>query len=192
MQLLPLCAACDLPDDSPRWPREAKMPYSKAFLLLILLSAPAWAQYEPSDHSAEIYGLASVTGGNIPGGNMSAAGFAAGGVWKASPRVGLVGDFGRHFVSDAHSSFNTYLAGIRMYGEERYRLSGFFQILTGAEQTISRHQPADWNYALSPGVGADIRLTDRVVWRAIQVDLTLNGGAGVLRVSSGFAYRFGK
>ena len=168
------------------------MSYSKAFLLLVLLSAPAWAQYEQPANSGEIYGLASVTGGNIPGGNMSAAGFAAGGVWKASPRVGLVGDFGRHFVSDAHSSFNTYLAGIRMYGEERYRLSGFFQILNGAEQTISPHQPANWNYVLSPGVGADIRLTDRIVWRAIQADLTLNRGAGVLRVSSGFAFRFGR
>jgi hypothetical protein len=160
------------------------------FLFLITLTGTGFAQEQQKDNSGEIFALASVAGGNIPG-SMNAAGFCLGGAWKPSPRVGLVGDFRRHIVSDSHVSFNTYLAGARLYGEERYRLSGFFQILTGAEQTTFSNQPGDWTYVLAPGVGADIRLTNSIAWRLIQADLTLNRGPGILRVSSGFVFRFG-
>jgi hypothetical protein len=158
-------------------------------LMLSLLTSAASAQWEQQDHSSEIYALASAS--DTSPGSATAAGFCFGGAWKPSPRVGLVANFGRHFVSGAHLSFNTFMVGPRFYSEEQYRLSGFFQVLAGAEHTTTAGQPTNWNVVLAPGVGADIRLTDRLVWRAVAVDLTLTRGPGLLRVSSGFAFRLG-
>src|SRR5260370_19147210 len=52
----------------------------------------------------------------------------------------------------------------------------------------SRVRPADWGYVLAPGAGVDIRLTDKFTLPQLQVDWIL---PCPLRVSSGFAFRFG-
>jgi len=165
--------------------------------LIITLAVGLWvsvayAQREPITSPGELYALASASGGeDIPGGTP-AGGFVVGGAWRPYPRVGLVADFGRHFASGAGFSANTFMAGPRLYSEEHYRMSGFVQILVGSQQTVLSGQPARWDYVLAPGAGADIRLSDMVVWRALQVDLTLTRAPGLPRVSSGFAFRFGR
>lgn len=161
------------------------------FLALCFLSCAAIGQEGSPDHSGEIFALASESAGaDIPG-SQSAAGFVVGCTWEPTPKLGLVADFGKHFVSDTHASFSTFTAGLRSYSQEQYRLSGFLQILAGSQQTVVAGQPTHWNLVLVPGAGGDIRLTDRLVWRAIQVDVTLSRGPGILRVSSGFVFRFG-
>ena len=156
-----------------------------------LLTSAAFAQREQPERTGEIYALASASGGSDIPGATSAGGFCIGGAWKPSARLGLVADFSRHFASDAHASFDTFTAGPRIISREHNRLSGFVQVLTGGERSTLAGQPADWNYVVAPGVGADIRLTDNLVWRAVQVDLTLTQGPGLLRVSTGLVFRFG-
>jgi hypothetical protein len=161
-------------------------------LLLGLLTSSARAQREPQDFPGEIYALASTAGEgkNLEG--TSAAGFCLGGAWKPVPRLGLVVDFGRHFMSDTHFSANTLMAGPRVYSGERYRTSGFVQILAGAGRPALAGKPTHWSAVLmAPGAGFDVRLTHRLAWRVGQIDLTLDNGVGLLRLSSGFVLRVG-
>lgn len=162
-----------------------------ALLILVALTRLGGAQHEPPDHSAEIYALASASGGGDVPAASAAAGFCLGGAWQPFPRFGVVADFDRHFVSDTHLSFNTYMVGPRFYSEEHSHLSAFYHVLTGVRQTGRAGQPTAWNYVLAPGVGLDVRLRDGFVWRLGQVDATLTRSGGILRVSSGFVFRFG-
>ncbi len=155
----------------------------KIFLVLGLMTSVAFAQRNELDHSGEIYALAAVAGSPE---TSPAPGFSIGAAWRLSPEVSLVADFGKHFGSANQLEFNSFMVGPRFYSEEQYRLSGFVQVLTGAGQ--SRVRPADWGYVLAPGAGVDIRLTDKFTLRPLQVDWIL---PGALRVSSGFAFRFG-
>jgi hypothetical protein len=154
-------------------------------LLLAMLTNVASAQREPPDHSGEIYGLASFS--DSP--DNAAAGFCIGGAWMPGPTAALVVDVARHSNSDLHLSSTTIMLGPRLTGRERHRTSGFAQILMGARtgglQATDQH--AGWNYVVAAGTGVDVRLADKLVWRAFQVDWVL----GSLRVSSGFAFRFG-
>jgi hypothetical protein len=154
-------------------------------LLLGMLTNAALAQREPPDHSGEIYGLASFT--DSP--DHAAAGFCIGGAWMPGTTAALVVDVGRHSNSDLHLSSATIMVGPRLSGRERNRVTGYAQILMGARTggPLVTDQHAGWNYVLAPGTGVDIRLADKLVWRAFQVDWML----GSLRVSSGFAFRFG-
>jgi hypothetical protein len=166
------------------------MSHFPIFVTICFLSCAAIGQEGSPDHSGEIYALASVSNGPETG-SQPAAGFAVGCTWEPTPKFGLVADFGRHFVSDNHASFNTFTAGLRRYSQEQYRLSGFLQVLAGSEQAVVAGQPTHWNFVLAPGAGGDIRLTDKLVWRAIQVDVTITRGSGSVRASSGFVFRFG-
>lgn len=176
--------------------RKLLMTRSGLFLICVftVFSVPKALAQEELAHHAEVYALASSWGGqDIPGGGP-AAGFRIGGAWRPSPEVSLVGDFSRHFVSDRHASFTTLMAGPRLHSGEQYRMSGFVQVLTGSQRSAlngASGQQVGWNYVLAPGAGVDIRLTDRLVFRPLEVDLTLTRGPGILRVSSGFAFRFG-
>lgn len=162
-------------------------------IIVVLLSCGASAQQEQTSLPGEIYALASALGGQDIRGSTIAAGFRIGGAWKPSPSLGLVADFARHFVTDSHASFTTLMAGPRVSSGEHYRTSGFAQLLLGAQRTAFTGTPGqtDWNYVLAPGAGVDFRLTDRLVFRALEVDLHLSRGPGVARISSGFAFRFG-
>lgn len=169
---------------------------SRIFLSIIAVLLPyvAGAQHEQPNRPGEIYALASALGGEDIPGSTPAAGFRIGGAWRPSPSTGLVADFGRHFVSDSHASFTTFMAGPRFYSGEHYRTSGFVQFLLGAQWTAfmgASSQPTDWNFVLAPGAGVDFRLTNRLVFRAVEVDLHLSRGPGLARISSGFAFRFG-
>jgi hypothetical protein len=170
----------------------------RAFAVLVFITSPLLgiAQNRFDRSSGEIFAMASVLGGDdIPGSATSAAGFSLGGAWKPSPEVGVVVDFGRHFVSESHVSFTSAMAGLRLYSGERYRTSGFFHVLFGAQRTgysVGAGTPATWDFMMAPGGGFDIRLTDRVAFRPLQVDLTLGRSAGFLRASSGFVFNFGE
>jgi hypothetical protein len=154
----------------------------KIVLILGLMTSVAFAQRNEPDHSVEIYALAAVAGSPE---TTPAPGFGIGAAWRLSPEVRLVADFGKHFGSANQLAFNSVMVGPRFYSEEQYRLSGFVQVLTGGAQSRVRH--ADWGFVLAPGAGVDIRLTDKLTLRPLQVDWIL----GPLRVSSGFAFRFG-
>lgn len=170
----------------------------RAFVVLVFIASPLLgvAQSSVTGGSGEISAMASVIGGDdIPGSSTNAAGFCLGGAWKPSPDLGVVVDFGRHFVSDSHVSFTSAMGGLRMYSGERYRTSGFFHILFGAQRTAysaGSGAPAKWDLMLTPGAGFDIRLTDTISFRALQVDLTLSRSPGLLRASSGFVFNFGE
>src|SRR5262249_58836347 len=129
------------------------------------------------------------SGGDVPP-VAAAAGFCIGGAWKPGPLVGIVADFSRHSVSDNHLSINTFLAGLRLYSGEHYHLSGFVTFFAGAERTALAGQPTDWNAVLGPGAGADLRLTDHLVWRGIQADATLSPRGGGFGGSSRFVFCF--
>jgi hypothetical protein len=170
----------------------------RAFAVLVFITSPLLgiAQNRFDRSSGEIFAMASVLGGDdIPGSATSAAGFSLGGAWKPSPEVGVVVDFGRHFVSETHVSFSSVMGGVRLYSGERYRTSGFFHILFGAQRTAYSTEfgpPATWDLMLTPGAGFDIRLTDRIAFRPLQIDLTLSRSPGLLRASSGFVFNFGE
>jgi hypothetical protein len=147
-------------------------------LLLGLTASSAFAQRNEPEYSGEISALAAALGWD----GSSTPGFSVGGAWRLSPNLSLVGDFGKQLGTGQF-----LMVGIRSYGEEHYRMSGFLQILTGAVSSASH--PGDLGYALGGGAGVDIRVTDRLTFRPLQVDLILPAG---LRVSSGFAFRFGR
>jgi|SRR5579862_2614228 len=155
-----------------------------AFLIVSVITSVGFAQQDETHASGEIYAMAAVVGS--PSG-QSAQGFAIGGAWRQSPKLSLVAEFGRHFESSGNIGFNIFMMGPRFYSEEHYRLSGFIQVLTGAGQSTSH--PTDWGFVFASGAGMDIRLTERLLLRPLQVDWIM---PAILRVSSGFAIRFGQ
>jgi hypothetical protein len=172
---------------------ETKMARSITFTLFfyaISLACPASAQ-DTVWNPAELHALASSwAGNNIPGGS-AAAGYRLGGAWRPNPDVSLVADVSHNFVSDQKFSLTSLLAGPRFYSNQRYRTSGYWQVMFGAQRSAAPGQPAEWNFVFAPGVGVDIRLTDHLTFRPLELELTLSKGNGLLRASSGFAFRFG-
>jgi hypothetical protein len=170
----------------------------RAFMVLVFITSPllGLAQSDFDGGSGEISAMASAIGGeDIPGSSTNAAGFCLGGAWKPTSDLGLVIDSGRHFVSDNHVSFTSVMGGVRRYSDEKYRTSPFFHVLFGAQRTAysARLGPSPtWDLMIAPGAGLDIRLTDRIAFRAPQIDLTLTKSPGLLRASSGFVFNFGK
>lgn len=167
----------------------------RALVVLVFITSPlpGVAQNSFDRGSGEIFAMASVSSGeDIPGSSGNAAGFCIGAAWKLSPDAGVVIDFGRHFVSDQHVGFTSVMGGVRLYSGERYRTSGFFHVLFGAQRTARFGPPATWDLMFTPGAGFDIRLTDRIAFRPLQLDLTWTKSPGLLRASSGFVFNFGR
>lgn len=184
---------------------EQKMVRFGILLFAFFLASSAFAQ-EAVTQSGEIYALASAVASNTfpqegTGNTRSAAGFRLGGVWKPAPFVGLVADFGRHSASSSSDSFTftTIMIGPRVYSHETFHLSGFAHLLGGAHRTavtVSSRPSTEWRSLWSAGAGVDIRLKGGLVFRAVEADVMAVGHSpspllGV-RISSGFAYRFGQ
>jgi hypothetical protein len=178
-----------------------------AVVLLLFITSLAHTVFaqDSGGNIAEVYGLASQWSGlRIPG-DSGAAGFRVGGAWRETPRFGWVADLSRHFVSDENAGFTTFLVGPRLYNDgfhSRYQphgyhrrsdipAFGFAELLVGSQRWSQRGQPVNWSLVIGPGVGIDVNLTDHLTFRPIEAELTLTRGAGVLRISSGFAFRFG-
>lgn len=170
----------------------------RAFVVLVIISSPLLgvAQDSFDKTSGEVVAMASaISGEDIPGSSGNAAGFCLGAAWKPSPDVGVVIDFGRHFVSDNHVGLTSVMGGVRLYSRERYRASGFVHVLFGARRaaySAGFGPPATWDWMFTPGAGFDIRLTDRIAFRPLQLDLTWTRSPGLLRASSGFVFNFGR
>ncbi len=183
------------------------MARSILFLYLILIatsSLTAFAQ-DSNGNNVEIYGLASHWSGlRIPG-DSGAAGFRVGGAWREAPDLSWVADVSRHFVSDEQAEFTTLLAGPRFYNHgfhSRFANNGFdkhtgvpafgfVQFLVGSQRWTQQGQPVNWSLVIAPGVGVDVNLSDHLTFRPLELEFTLSRGAGLMRISSGFAYRFG-
>lgn len=171
---------------------------TRGFLLLVLITCPLMgrAQAGTQESSGEISAMASaISGDDVPGSSGNAAGFSLGAAWKPSPDLGIVIDVGRHFVSDNHACFTSVMGGVRLYSGERYRTSGFVHMLFGAQRTA--YSPgfgpaATWDLMFTPGAGFDIRLTGKIAFRPLQLDLTWTRSPGLLRASSGFVFTFGR
>lgn len=166
----------------------------RAFLVVVIISSPLLgvAQNSSDRSSGEIFAMASAL--NYAG-STNAPGFSLGGAWKSSPDLGVVIDFSRHAVSDGHVSFATLMGGLRLYSGERYRTSGFFHVLLGTQRTAysTGFGPApSWGPTIAAGAGVDIRLTDTITFRALQVDLGLSRSPVWPRASSGFVFHFGE
>lgn len=180
------------------------MARSKMFILpvLIFISTLTASGQDSNGNSVEIYALASNSG---VAGESGAAGFCVGGAWRVTPRLSLVGDVSRHFVSDEQVGFTTLLAGPRVYSphfdlplpipgvRRRLRAPAFayVQFLVGSQRSTQEGQPANWNLFAGPGAGVDVKLSDHWIFRPLEIDLALTQQVVFARISSGFAFRFG-
>jgi len=175
------------------------------FVYLFLITTSFNALAQDSSSRWEIYGLASNLNVGTPPGDSGAAGFRVGGAWKGTSNLSLVADISHHFVSDEHERFTTLLAGPRLYGNE-FRIgatrirshkfsgipaSGFFEVLAGTQRSSQQGQSVNWNKTVALGGGLDIRLSNHLTFRLIEIELTFPNGVLTGRSSSGFAYRFG-
>jgi hypothetical protein len=177
-----------------------------SFVLLIMVTSfvgEASAQ-DLAGQRWEFYALASSWAGDAGGG--PAAGFRIGGAWWESPDLSLVVDASRHFVSDQETGITTLLAGPRFYNRGFFnrtfhrrsshhngdaRVTGFAQLMMGSQRSSEHGRLLGWNFVLAPGAGVDIRLTDHLTFRPLELELTLTQGPGTVRASSGFSFRFG-
>jgi hypothetical protein len=93
------------------------------------------------------------------------------------------------------TTFDTFMAGGRLHSADHDGLSGFVELCAGAEKMNVGGLATSWAAAMRFGAGADLRLADRLVWRAIELDATAsrNAGPGIpfYRISSGFVIRLG-
>lgn len=191
-------------------------------VLAALMCAPlARAQYDYDDSEPgpfEVYGMASGMGTvddsmpkvniiNNPTPNQTfsrgptgvASGARGGFVWRYA-NIGLMADLGFHRYSDRTGSTTLapLMLGLRFYSEERYRTSLFAEGLSGAYRWTERTPIANFTTVkgiVAIGGGMDIRLSQRLVWRVLEVQIAIagarNGPALTAGPSTGLAYRFG-
>jgi hypothetical protein len=164
-------------------------------LAVTIVSSPSLAQ-DTVHYQTEIYAMASsLRGQDGIGGGPAAAGFRVGGAWQPVSRLNFLVDVSHHFIPDQNSSFTTIVAGPRIFSREIFRLSGFAQFLAGSQHATIGGSSAlreGWHLVAAPGAGFDIRLTDRFVLRPLELDVPVTQGTPLLRVASGFAFRFGR
>lgn len=151
-------------------------------------------------------GLGSI---NTHGGSASVS-------WNAHRYFGLVGEFGGYHGSKTFAvpgstpvtldgEVYTYMFGPRFTyrdSENSQRATPFAQILFGgahANASFLGSSTSENSFAMSAGGGFDLRLTDKVSWRFVQVDYLLTRfnevGTGNLnqnnvRVSTGIVFHF--
>jgi hypothetical protein len=128
-----------------------------------------------------------------------ASGARAGFVWRHE-NVGLVADLGFHKYSDrtGSTSLAPLMVGLRIYSDEHFRTSFFVEGLAGAYRWTVNSGNVNFTTGkgiVSGGGGMDIRLTRRLVWRIVEIQIAIAGARnGPLLTggpSTGIAYRFG-
>ena len=188
------------------------------FVLIIgCLATLAYAQSEEDTPPPfEVYGLASGmrtvdASGTIvivnPGPNQPpgftpsglASGLRGGFVWRHE-NVGLVADLGFHKYSDhaGSTSMAPLMVGVRVYSNEHFRTTFFGEGLAGAYRWRMNSRTLNFTTGkaiVSGGGGMDIRVTRRLVWRVLEIQVAIAGArVGPLLTggpSTGIAYRFG-
>ena len=174
-----------------------------AVLVLILCGTSYAQENQNADRDLDVY--VQFSGVNIDnltatgGPNTSLAkGFDLGSVWYPVRNIGLVGDFGYHHVSDSSSEFSvtTIMGGPRYWSGERYRLSCYGQFLLGSARLSHKgsfNAGTHWEGTSALGGGIEVRVTDRIVLRPIELDLMLvglgNNAVGSGRIATGVVYR---
>ena len=143
---------------------------------------------------------------SLNGGNAAAT-------WNASPRLGLVGEFGATHASGILLNYQdltvvSYLFGPRLYllsreKAERKRISPFAQVLLGGAHASGLlagvNNDSSNSFAFKAGGGLDVAIRRRVALRAFQAEYFhtrfpngVNDHQNILLLSAGVVFRFGK
>jgi hypothetical protein len=138
-------------------------------------------------YHGEVYALAS----DFSGDAIPAAGFRIGGAWRPDPHLSLVGDVSHHFISDEQTSFTTMMAGLRVHKNRDTGASWYWQFMAGEQRFAVVNQRTHWNLILAPGVGGDLRISDHFTFRIVELEFPVTRQLVYMRISSGFAFRFG-
>lgn len=164
------------------------------FLTLCFLTNLAFAQEGSPAHSGEIYALGGVAseGIDIP---ATFTGVQAGGAWQPFPQLSMVADFSRIFGANNDANLTSFMAGPRFHSADRSGVSGFLEVLAGAEHINVAGQQPSWSRVYAAGAGVDIRIAGPVVWHAVELDAMLvdKSAPGIpgIRCSSGLVVRLG-
>jgi opacity protein-like surface antigen len=130
----------------------------------------------------------------------------AGGTFAANLNtwLGFVGDVGGCKVTGLPTGTSSheinYLFGPRFTSRTHGRITPYAQVLFGGERasaTVTGFPSTSVNsFAMTFGGGADVRLTPRLSFRAIQAEYLYTHFSGAkqnnLRIQSGLVYHFGK
>jgi opacity protein-like surface antigen len=176
----------------------------RRFLLMALLFLMTALSIQAQDETpkAEVFGGYSYAGGNFHGWNASVAG-------NVNKWFGVVADFTGHYGSEMdEDGFNekehvhSYLFGPR-FSARKKRVTPFVHALVGASTLRTELMGfgqsfffEDTGLAVVLGGGLDIKVSDHVAIRAVQLDYlrtnffneTRNRG----RLAFGIVFRFGK
>lgn len=174
--------------------------------LMFLLSMAANAQSQKKDGPyVEFFnGFSYATGGN-----GRAPGWMTSVTINRSPYHGFFGKFSRHYRAarinlpddeiENTRGFSTLLLGVQVYIKKQSPVSPFLRLTIGGwtehtpamedGKTFFRYGP---ELTLGAGGGVDVRMSDRIAFRAIQLD-HINAGQNKpkrVRLSSGLVVRF--
>jgi hypothetical protein len=156
----------------------------------LLLALPAAAQ-DPSTPKAEVflgYSYIRSDGANFRGWNGSVAG-------NVNNWFGIVGDFSGHYFPLANVNLYTYTFGPRLSYRKNARVTPFVHALVGGAR-VGGGGVSETGFAANVGGGIDIKASESIAIRAIQVDalVTNLGGSTTTdpRLSFGVVFRFGK
>jgi hypothetical protein len=185
---------------------EAMLKVMRIVSLMLLLSMTATAQSQKKDGPyVELFnGFSYATGGN-----GDAPGWMTSVTINRSPYHGFFGEFSRHYRAarinlpngeiENKRGFNTLLFGIQVYIKKHSPVSPFLRLTIGGwtENTPSMFEGKPvFNYApeltLGAGGGLDVKMSDRLAFRVIQLD-HINAGQNKpkrVRLSSGLVVRF--
>ncbi|MGB7925006.1 MAG: porin family protein [Pyrinomonadaceae bacterium] len=168
-------------------------------VMIFLISLTALAQDTPK---VELYGGYSYVGGNFHGWNVSVAG-------NVNKWFGVVADVSGHrggfdgFGVSERQRFNSFLVGPRFSLRKNKRVTPFVHALFGPTHVSVKvtengetFRGSDTSFSMFLGGGVDIKVSDHVAIRAIQLEY---GRANLFeesqsrgRVSVGVVFRFGK
>ena len=117
-----------------------------------------------------------------------------------SPRWGVVAEFGGHYGSarflgdEFDISRTTFMFGPRVSARGKAASAFAHALLGGAKTTIEGASPGT-KFAMALGGGADIKVSKRVAFRALQADyVPIRAGGEWLhnfRLQTGIVFRFG-
>ncbi len=172
--------------------------------LTVLLSMAASAQSKDSPYVEFFNGFSYAVGGNgdAPGWMTSVA-------INRSHYHGFFGEFSRHYRAarinlpndeiENHRGFNILLLGVQVYIKKQSPVSPFLRLTIGGwtENTPAmKDGKSFFNYSpeltLGAGGGVDVKVSDRLAFRVIQLD-HINAGQDRpkrVRLSSGLIVRF--
>lgn len=164
--------------------------------VMFLWAGSAAAQSTPKAEVFGGYSLVRLDGGtNMPGGwHGSVAG-------NFNQYLGVVGEFSGHYKSfgaGASTNLHTFTFGPRLTFRSQDKLEAFTHATFGAARigaTALGITASDSAFAFTLGGGVDIKATDRIAIRPVQLDylVTRFGGStqNNLRYSAGVVFRFG-